>query len=477
MRTGWRTAAGIAAFCVVSLVFLAATVEFVAPDLAYGIKDRAAELLAGDVGRKYRLGLGSTTGAGGLVGAALNRRLAARAGYELELVPRPAPGAVGALLDPRDPVDVAIINSASDEAIGAEGVLGLAALETQYFFVVVPNDSPVVEFRDLAGRVNPGAREPDQPATLGERVLDFYGLTIAGEPGRVEIVRPKLGSNVEDFAAGHQVAATRTQSLYSDLIGNIMNTGDFRLVPIVDTEALATFLSGTRPGFIPAGLYGPERRIPAEPVPTITVTQLLVARADVPGRVVRDILEAVYDPIFAREVRYALDEQSGGDLAGLPLHPAAEIYYHRNDAVTADRVGRLSFLATVIAALFAGLQFIVRFRRRERARAQRALLAPKVAALQALRQRIETGGDANRALEQEADALLAAAELEYAANCLDGAGIQSVRSMHRMCRVATRRRRAVAVADVIQRPASGSVSPRGDSGLDARGSTRGDGVG
>jgi TRAP-type uncharacterized transport system substrate-binding protein len=447
MRTGWRTVAGIAAFSAASFVFLAATVEFVAPDLAYAIKDRVAELFSGNAGRKYRIGLGSTTGSGYLVGTVLNERLAARAGYELELVSRPAAGAVAALLDPAEPVDLAIINSASDEAIGVDGVLGVAALETQYFFVVVPNDSAVVEFRDLAGRVNPGSREPGQPMTLGERVLDFYGLTAGGEPGRVEVVRPKLGTNVEDFAAGHMVAATRTQSLYSDLIGNIMNTGDYRLVPIADTQALATFLSGTRPGFIPAGLYGPDRRLPAEPVPTITVTQLLVSRANVPARVVRDILEAVYDPIFARELRYALDEQSGGDLAGLPLHPAAEIYYHRNDAVTADRVGRLSFLATVIAALFAGLQVIVRLRRRELARTQRALLAPKVAALQVLRHRIEVGDDASRALVQEADELLAAAEVDYATGGLDAGGIQSLRSMHRTCRLAARRRPHAAVAD------------------------------
>jgi hypothetical protein len=73
-------------------------------------------------------------------------------------------------------------------------------------------------------------------------------------------------------------------------------------VPIRDHEALAKSIPGTRPGFIPSGLYGPNRRIPAEPVSTIATTQLLVARADVPGRVVHDLLEVIYDPRVAREL-------------------------------------------------------------------------------------------------------------------------------------------------------------------------------
>jgi len=442
MRGGLRTIGVIAAIFVASVVVLAVIVEFVAPDLAYGIKDRATELTSGNAGRTYRIGVGSPTGSAALVSTVLNRHLAADAGYELEVVQRPSPGAVAALLDPNDRVDLAIINSASDEAIESDGVFGLAALEKQYFFVIVPNDSAVQEIRDLAGAVNPGTRDVSEPLTLGERVFDYYGLTQAGEPGRVSIVRPERGTNLADFEAGHMTAVTRTQSLQSELITNIMNTGGYRLVPIVDHEALASFLPGTRPAFIPAGLYGPERRVPAQPVPTITVTQLLVARPDVPARVVRDILAALYDPLFAREVRYELDEQSGRDLAGLPLHPAAEIYYHRNDAVTADRVGRLSFLATVIAALFAGLQFLARFRRSERMRAQRALLAPKLAALQAIRHRVGALANPQAAptLIREADDLLYAAELDHTAERLDAEGIQSVRSLHGACWLALQQR-------------------------------------
>ena len=72
---------------------------------------------------------------------------------------------------------------------------------------------------------------------------------------------------MKDFEAGHMTATTRTQFLQSDLIDGILKDGNYRLVPIRDHEALARALPGTEPGFILAGVYGPERRTPPEPVP------------------------------------------------------------------------------------------------------------------------------------------------------------------------------------------------------------------
>jgi len=373
---GWRALGVAVAVAVASVIVVAGLLQFLAPELAYDVKDRSAEVLSGNRGRKFRIALGSKTGSNYRVGTILNRYLLSRSGYELELVSTASPGNTVALLDPDQQFDLATINSADDEAAKADGVYGLAALETQYFFVIVPNDSPVKEFRDLEGPVNPGVRGADQPATLGERVLAYYGLTTPA-PGataaRVSVVRPALGSNVADFEAGNMVAATRTQFLYGDLIERIFAQGHYRLVPIRDHEALARAIPGARASFIPPGLYGPDRRIPAEPVPTLSVTLLLVARRDLPGRVARDILEAIYDPRFARDLQSDLTEDWGRKVAGLPLHPAADIYYHRNDLVTSDRLGRISFVASGIAALVAAIQFFTRFRRSERIRNRRRL--------------------------------------------------------------------------------------------------------
>ena len=414
------------------LVILAAMLEFLAPDLSYQIRDRAAEVFSGRTTRPFRIALGAKAGSAYRLGTVLNQHLARHAGYQLELVDTASPGNVSALLNANERIDLAIINSADDEAVKSEGVYGLAAVETQYFFVFVPNDSPVREFRDLAGPVNPGVRDPGDPATIGERVLDYYGFL--SSPSRVSIVRPKQGM-VADLKSGHSVAMTRTQLLHAGFIDEVLLSGDFRLVPIRDHEALARSILGTKAGFIPAGLYGPERRIPPEPVPTITVTQLLVGRRDLPGRVVRDILEVIYDPRFARELQIELSEEFGRSVGSLPLHRAANIYYHRNDLPTSDRLGRISFVVSALAGLVATIEFVSRYRRNERLAKRRRLLETELAKLQAIRQRMAEAGDsaAIQSLIRDADDLLCKAEEDAAAGLLETDGIQALRSLHQVC--------------------------------------------
>jgi hypothetical protein len=333
-----------------------------------------------------------------------------------------------------------------------EGVYALAALEPQHFYVIVPNDSPVQEVRDLRGAVNPGVRAAGVPPTLGERVLGYYGLIApadAVEPQRpVTVVRPKAGNNLADFESGHMVAATRTQSLHSQLIEGIVGGGGYRLVPIKDHEALAKAIPGTRAAFIPAGLYGPGRRIPSEPVPTVSVTMLLLASERVPGRVVRDILEALYDPRFAREMQYEITEETGRDVGAFQLHPAADIYYHRNDLVTSDRLGRLSFVGSAFVAAAAAIQFFFRVRRNERVKRRRRLLGDDLTKLDGIRRQTEEAespADARRLL-READDLLAGAERDAAADLLDADGIDSIRSLHQLCMHAAARRFAASAS-------------------------------
>jgi hypothetical protein len=433
---------------------MAALLQFLAPALAYQLRDRVREIASGSSRRTFRIALGTTTGSSYRMGTVLNRYLQEKSGYQLELVATAAPGNVGALLDRNDRIDLATINSADDAAAQATGVVALAALEPQYFMVFVPNASPVQEYRDLSGAVNPGARQPGQPATLGERVLAYYGLTAPSPEGsapRVSIVRPR-GGMPADFEAGLMTAVSRTQTLHSDLVEGLVGGGGYRLVPIRDHDALARSLPGTRAGFIPSGLYGPHRRIPTEPVPTITTTQLLVGRADLPGRLVRDLLDVIYDPRFARDLQYDLDEENGRSVAGLVLHPAADLFYHRNDLPTSDRLGRLSFVASSLAAIAAALQFAVRYRRNEHVQRRRRLLRSELAKLDAIRQRVEASDHQAeaQALMRDAHDLLSNAERDAASGLLDAQGIDSLRSLHRVCWLSMAQRRPVSSAEPLE---------------------------
>jgi hypothetical protein len=172
------------------------------------------------------------------------------------------------------------------------------------------------------------------------------------------------------------------------------------------------------------------------------LTLLLVARGDLPGRVVQDILEVIYDPRFARDLQSDLTEDWGRKVAGLPLHPAAEIYYHRNDLVTSDRLGRVSFVASGIAAIAAAIQFLTRYRRSERVRHRRRLLGSELSRLQEIRHRIDESTDEAeaQALVREADDLLSRAEHDAAAELLDASAVASLRSVHAACLSAFARR-------------------------------------
>jgi TRAP-type uncharacterized transport system substrate-binding protein len=112
----WRAFAVAGALLIAGIVVLAAILLFLAPTLAYQIKDRGAEWLSGARGRTFRIALGSTAGAGYNAARVLNQYLKARSGYELELVSSPSPGNLKALLDPGERIDLAMLNTADDDA-------------------------------------------------------------------------------------------------------------------------------------------------------------------------------------------------------------------------------------------------------------------------------------------------------------------------------------------------------------------------
>jgi hypothetical protein len=119
----------------------------------------------------------------------------------------------------------------------------------------------------------------------------------------------------------------------------------------------------------------------------------------------------------------------------VPLHPAAEIFYHRNDLVTSDRIGRLSFVAWIIGAAIATTQFVSSVRRNERRKRRRRLLNVEMDKLRSIRRRAEDATDTAEAPEliAEADAILSRAERDAAADLLEPEGIQALRSLHAIC--------------------------------------------
>jgi hypothetical protein len=112
---GWRGAGLVGVIGIASVLVIAVLLQFLAPDLAYQLRDRAREVAMGDSRRTFRIALGATTGSSYQMGTVLNRYLQEKAGYQLELLATAAPGNVSALLNPRDRIDLATINNSQRE--------------------------------------------------------------------------------------------------------------------------------------------------------------------------------------------------------------------------------------------------------------------------------------------------------------------------------------------------------------------------
>src|SRR5262245_26340586 len=123
----WQAAAIALLVAAAALVALALLAPFLAPSLSYEVTDRVAEMMSRRGNRPFRIALGTTTGSYYRLGTVLNKYLKEKSGYELELVATTGvPENVSALLDPSRQIDLATVDSGSDEATQADNIVALA---------------------------------------------------------------------------------------------------------------------------------------------------------------------------------------------------------------------------------------------------------------------------------------------------------------------------------------------------------------
>ena len=136
----------------------------------------------------------------------------------------------------------------------------------------------------------------------------------------------------------------------------LLQSGAFRLIPVMQASALEVDLFDMHIARIPAGVYGPNLTIPSEPIPTLAVDTNIFVREDVPDFVVRELTEALFTYHVRSTARLpTLNEATANTEADLKLHPAAQRYYSRNAPVRADQFEIAAFgLAALLTLLSAG---------------------------------------------------------------------------------------------------------------------------
>lgn len=212
--------------------------------------------------------------------------------------------------------------------VGADANLrSVFSLHEEAFTVLVRADSGFTTIDDLktksfsAGRIGTGTRE------AAEAIFEILAWT------------PEDRKNLADIPVGDQSAALCAGKVdaIAYFIGHpspIVTAATeacpvkFISVPRTAVDALASKLPYYRPAAISAGLY----RGNDSPVATVGLRSAVVTRSEVPDRVVRDVVAAVFGNLqLIRDAAPAFAGLIPGEMStqGLiaPLHPAAHEYF------------------------------------------------------------------------------------------------------------------------------------------------------
>lgn len=158
-------------------------------------------------------------------------------------------------------------------------------------------------------------------------------------------------------------------AISSDLIVDLTDADAVRFVGIDNGDeaggdkahALELILPGVEHAVIPSGTYG---RLPREPIHSVTVDAMLVARNSLPAPVVRIITKALFDnQLPASELSGAalliarsLRENYEPITAPVPYHEGAVAYYRREEPpFLVSNADAISLVITGLAALFSAL--------------------------------------------------------------------------------------------------------------------------
>ena len=162
--------------------------------------------------------------------------------------------------------------------------------------------------------------------------------------------------------------AVVTTGIFNKALLNVLESRRFRLLPLRAAGAIDERNGHLYEYTVPMGLYGMPDPIPPTDLPTVATTALLVGQKDLPAKLIRELLESVYDG----ELHYRFPTLfRKGELEGLgpgPLAREAELYFN-----PADRIGQVANIMESVAAfkevafaICAGLYLVWgRFRRFE----------------------------------------------------------------------------------------------------------------
>ncbi|UQW99509.1 TAXI family TRAP transporter solute-binding subunit [Streptomyces sp. RerS4] len=286
--------------------------------------------------RRLRLATGPEGGPYNAFGKALARAVAA-SGRGPRLVPVTTAASVDNLRRLHEgTVELALsmADVAEDATLGRESFTGpvttmtaLARVYVNYTHLLVPADGPVHDVGDLAGRAVAVGAPGSGVQVVAGRVLRAAAPAGSGveAPGERAL---GLAESVGALRDGAVDALFWSGGVPTPALAELARERPLRFLPLdarVDPlrERYGPVYTAVT---LPAGVYGLSA-----PVATIGVGNYLLARADVPPDIIRDLLRVVFDQWrdLLREVTAGarLEPRFAISTGRVPLHPGAAAHY------------------------------------------------------------------------------------------------------------------------------------------------------
>jgi hypothetical protein len=284
--------------------------------------------------RRLRLATGPEGGPYNAFGKALAEAVAA-SGFRVEVVPVSTAASVDNLRRLRDgSAELALSTAdAAQDAVRGEApfarpaaVTALARVYVNYTHLVVPAGGPVRSVRELAGRRFAAGATGSGVQVVAGRLLRAAGLTGGRSP--VREMPLNLGDSVAALRGSAVDALIWSGGVPTPALAALARELPLRFLPLDGFVGELRERNGPVYSAVtlPAGVYGLR-----QPVGTIGVGNYLMARADVPDRSVRDVLQVVFDQwrVLLRQVTAGarLEPRFAISTGEVPLHPGAVSYY------------------------------------------------------------------------------------------------------------------------------------------------------
>jgi TRAP transporter TAXI family solute receptor len=240
-------------------------------------------------------------------------------------------------------------------AVAIEELSVVTPLFPDYVFVIVRSDGEINELSDLAGTDIALGRSGSGSRISALQLLEHFDIH-AGDLGDNDRYFMDL---LDDPSLD---GAIMTTGIENPDLHKILSGDRFKLLPILNAEAIDLahpFFHKTR---IPRGYFGDKVPIPSEAIPTITTNAFLVTKSDTPREIVQHVLAVVHEESLKLQVPTLIPRDEATAWISTRLHPASSEYFNPSNQISwmRDILESLTSMKELLVAIGTGVYLLWR---------------------------------------------------------------------------------------------------------------------